>query len=90
MPVLLPAGEDSLSAFDGCNSVFGLSYRTTVDRLIVSFSNGWGTTLVACPAEQEPQRASFYHGLERSERFAVDGQSLTILYDSGTNALVFE
>ena len=85
-----PAGEDSLSASDGCNEVFGLSYRTNAGRLVVTFSKGWGTTLKACPVEHEPQKAAFYAGLRGSERFMIDGKTLTILYDDGKSALVFE
>ena len=85
-----PAGEDGLSVFDGCNHVLGLSYRVNADRLVVTFSKGWGATLKACPAEEEPQTAAFTRGLRQSERLIVQKNMLTIFYDGGNSALVFE
>jgi hypothetical protein len=85
-----PAGEDSLSVFDGCNHALGLSYRVNADRLIVTFSKGWGTTLMACPEEQQPLRAAVIGGLQKSERFIVQKNMLTIFYEVGKSALVFE
>jgi META domain len=84
-----PPGEDSLSVFDGCNHVFGLSYRVNADRLIITFSKGWGGTAMACLRGQELPATAIILGLQKSERFLVQRNMLTIFYDGGKSALVF-
>jgi hypothetical protein len=85
-----PEGEDSLRVNDGCNEIFGLLYRVDAGRLVVTFSKGWGGTAIACPDEQQSQVAAFIRGLQNSARFVVQGDMLTIFYDGGKSALVFQ
>jgi hypothetical protein len=85
----VPSGEHPMTVYDGCNHRFGISYRVKGDRLLLNVPARPGGTLKGCPG-YEPQDDVFIENLRQSERFTVRNNTLTMFYDGGNSAMVFE
>lgn len=79
----LPDGK--LNANTGCNSAGG-EYREEANSLRITMVS----TLIACTdPERANQEAAFVAGLNNSETFKLENDTLIIYYENNTKALTF-
>lgn len=85
--ITLLAADGKFGGYAGCNS-YGGAYEVTGDQLSLHDIN---STLMACTDEQIMQQEQrYFQALQSAGRFAVGDNRLTINYDNGNSALVFE
>jgi heat shock protein HslJ len=78
----------SQAAFStGCNTITS-DYSERGGK--ISFSNGMMTLMACIPDELVKQESEISYALNAADSFTVSGSILTILYDSGNQAMTFE